>query len=71
MEEIQAENACLTLKDLAINGSDLLSLGFPAGKDLGNCLDYLLSRILDEKLENNRAALLDAARHYGSREGIL
>lgn len=71
IEEIQAENACLSLKDLAVNGSDLLALGFPAGKALGNCLNWLLGQILDETLENNRDILLDAARNYGIREGIL
>ena len=71
IEEIQAENACLSLKDLAVNGSDLLALGFPAGKALGNCLNWLLGQILDETLENNRDTLLDAARNYGIREGIL
>lgn len=59
--EILEENACLSLKDLQINGRDLLSLGFPAGKELGQCLNSLLLAVLEEKLPNERQALLSQA----------
>ena len=62
--EIQAENACLSLKDLAVNGSDLIALGFTPGKALGACLQSLLEQVLDETLANDRAALLTAAERY-------
>ena len=69
--EIQAENACLSLKDLAVNGSDLIALGFKPGKALGSCLQQLLEQVLDEQLPNDRAALLAAATHYLSQEAPL
>ena len=61
VEEIQAENACLTVKDLAVDGNDLMTLGF-RGRAIGACLNALLEQVLDETLTNDRAALLDAAQ---------
>ncbi len=61
LDEIQEENACLTLKDLAIDGHDLMKLGF-AGKQIGDCLNRLLEQVLDEQLPNEATALLTAAQ---------
>ncbi len=60
--EILAENACLTLRDLAVNGHDLLALGY-RGREIGDALTWLLSRVLEETTENTRPALLDALKH--------
>ncbi len=61
VHEIRAENACLTLKDLAVNGHDLISLGF-RGKEIGQQLNRLLSMVLDETIPNEKEALLCALR---------
>ena len=57
LKEIKAENACLSLKDLAVNGHDLMALGF-TGKAIGETLNALLEQVLDEKLPNEKQALL-------------
>lgn len=57
LAEIQAENACLTLKDLALNGHDLMALGYQ-GKAIGQTLNQLLNLVLEEQCENTRQALL-------------
>lgn len=62
LEEILAEQPCLTLKDLAVSGRDLMALGFPAGPELGRCLNILLDQVREETLENNKEALLARAR---------
>lgn len=59
--EIRAEKDCLSLKDLAVNGNDLIALGY-SGKAIGTCLSYLLEQVLDERLPNTREALLNAAQ---------
>ena len=64
LEEILAEDACLTIQDLAIDGRDLLAIGFPAGKALGACLAYLLEQVQDEQIPNGRNALLDSASAF-------
>ena len=57
LAEIQAENACLSLKDLALNGHDLMALGYQ-GKAIGQTLNRLLELVLEEHCENTREALL-------------
>ena len=57
MGQIEEENACLSLKDLAVNGHDLMALGF-RGKAIGENLNRLLNLVLDETLPNEKDALL-------------
>ena len=57
MQEIREENACLSLKDLAVNGHDLMALGY-SGKAIGQTLHRLLEQVLDEQLPNEKEALL-------------
>ncbi len=52
----------LSLRDLAVNGRDLLALGVPQGPRMGALLRRLYGMVLDGALENRRAPLLDAAR---------
>ena len=63
MVQIQAEDACLSLKDLAVNGHDLMKLGF-SGREVGAGLHYLLELVLDEKIENTKEALLREAAKF-------
>ena len=59
MDQIEAENACLTLKDLAVNGHDLMALGLH-GKEIGNALNRLLSLVLEDAVPNEKTALMAA-----------
>ena len=61
IEELVAENSCLKLQDLTVNGHDLMALGL-SGKTVGNCLNHLLAQVLDEKIPNEKSALLAEAR---------
>lgn len=61
LDEILEEDSCLSIKDLAIDGHDLMDLGL-SGPAIGRTLNYLLEQILDEQLPNERSALLEAAR---------
>ena len=60
--QLEEEDACLSLKDLAINGHDLMAAGF-TGPAIGKTLNHLLSLVLDEQLPNEKAALLAAAQN--------
>ena len=62
-KEILREQNCFSLKDLAVNGNDLLALGFQQGEELGETLQYLLNEVVEENLPNDRETLLLAARH--------
>ena len=61
LDELTAENACLHLRDLAINGGDLMAMGIPKGPMIGTILSRLLSEVCDEKLSNTREALFSRA----------
>ena len=61
LEEIRAENACLRLQDLVVNGNDMMALGLQ-GKEIGKTLNALLDAVLDERIPNDREALLRCAR---------
>ena len=58
LAEIEAENACLSLKDLAVNGNDLIKLGI-TGRKIGETLNFLLEQVMDDTLPNDRQTLLD------------
>ncbi len=64
LDEIMQEDACLYIKDLAVNGNDLLTLGYTPGKKIGACLEYLLQQVQDELLPNQKEALLCAASRF-------
>ena len=66
LAEIMQEDACLTVKDLVINGNDLLELGVAPGPQIGACMQFLLELVLDELIENSRDDLLLAAKNYFS-----
>jgi tRNA nucleotidyltransferase (CCA-adding enzyme) len=55
-------DACFSLKDLAVNGTDIIALGAPRGPAVGAALDALLSEVVDGKLPNDRDALIGRAK---------
>ena len=64
-KRILSEKSCFSLSDLAINGKDLLSLGLPQGKIIGNILNQLLDDVIENKTVNKKEALLKLAEKYG------
>ena len=60
-QEILEKKQCLGLKDLAVNGKDLIQLGMEQGKGLGDTLDRLLSHVLEFPEDNTREVLLRLA----------
>jgi tRNA nucleotidyltransferase (CCA-adding enzyme) len=59
LQEIEGENACLSIRDLAVSGHDLMNLGY-RGPAIGQALQFLLEQVLDERVENEKEALLKA-----------
>jgi poly(A) polymerase/tRNA nucleotidyltransferase (CCA-adding enzyme) len=50
------------LADLAIDGNDLIELGFPPGPELGRVLHDLLHDVVEDPARNTRDVLLGLAR---------
>ena len=57
-EQILAERQCLTLKDLAVDGRDVIAAGIEPGPEVGQVLNGLLERVLSEDIPNERKILL-------------
>ena len=56
-DEILKEEQCFSLKDLTVNGSDLIRLGVPQGPQVGIILQELLQGVIDGELPNKRTVL--------------
>ena len=63
LNNVIADNSCFSLKDLAINGDDLIQLGIPKGKEIGIILNQLLDLVIQEEIHNTKDALIGKAKH--------
>jgi tRNA nucleotidyltransferase (CCA-adding enzyme) len=50
---------CFSLKDLAIGGRDVIALGVPEGKWVGDILNKLLSAVINGEIPNERTILME------------
>ena len=62
IRRISEEGQCISMKRLAVNGSELADVGIPAGKATGQVLSALLDMVIAEKIENEKSILLNEAR---------
>lgn len=58
-EQILGERQCLTLKDLAVDGRDVIAAGIEPGPEVGRVLEKLLEQVLSSELPNEREVLLE------------
>lgn len=59
--EMMEKQECVTLKNLAVTGSDLIDAGMKPGKELGDVLQKLLALVLDDPSCNTKEKLLAEA----------
>ena len=62
LDLILAQNECFNLKDLKINGEDLINIGFNKGKEIGETLKYLLELVIENPKLNEREELIKLAK---------
>ena len=62
LNEVLAENTAFAIRDLAIDGGDLIALGWHEGPELGDELARLFDLVIIGQVPNERAALLAAAQ---------
>ena len=62
--EICNNNEPISIKDLVVNGNDMIALGITKGKDIGETLKYLLGKVLEDPANNDREILLNFAEQY-------
>ena len=58
---VNSENSCLKLCDLAVDGKDMISVGY-TGRQIGAVLQRMLDLVIDDKLENDKQALIEYAK---------
>ncbi|MCK9169208.1 MAG: HD domain-containing protein [Treponema sp.] len=66
--KVVAEKSVMSLRNLAINGKDLIAAGIPPGKELGRILTELFSTVLDDPSQNTRETLLIIAKNIYYRK---
>lgn len=60
--EICEKQQCVSLKSLAVTGSDLIAAGMKPGRELGDVLQKLLQLVLDDPACNTKEKLLSEAK---------
>lgn len=58
IDEIISHQECFSIKDLKINGNDLISMGFK-GKEIGKILEKILECVINETLKNDYDEICD------------
>ena len=66
MRGIIEQEQCFSLRDLAVDGSDLLAAGMEPGPAVGVMLEVLLEKVTDGVLENSKAVLMAEAERIMS-----
>jgi tRNA nucleotidyltransferase (CCA-adding enzyme) len=62
--EIMEKQECLSLKDLAVGGKDLLAQGIKPGKELGEILQRMLADVFEDPAHNKKEYLLENLNLY-------
>lgn len=68
IEKILNENSALSLKDLKINGKDLMEVGIPSGKTMGKILNELFETVTDSPEMNDKEKLTALAKKIFSEK---
>lgn len=58
---------CLSLRSLAISGSDIISLGLASGKEVGAMLSRLLDAVIEDPSLNEKEKLIDIAKELAHK----
>lgn len=68
IEKAEADKAAFSIKDLKVNGKDLIQAGIPAGKIMGQILKELFETVTESPLMNEHDKLLALAKNiYSSK----
>ncbi len=68
LEEIENGENCFSVKNLAVNGRELIESGIEPSKRMGDILNELLEEVMDDRLENKKETLLKRAAELNSAE---
>jgi len=66
--EIMAKGDCISLKQLAVTGRDILALGVRQGRQIGDILHLLLEQVIQDPEKNEKTYLLQQVQEYIEQE---
>lgn len=64
MRKVVKGNDAFTVKSLAVNGRDAIAAGIPQGPLVGQALRAALDAVMDERIANDHAALVDFLKNW-------
>lgn len=64
-QEVLDRDLCVSLKDLAVSGNDLIKAGMKPGQELGKALEQMLEAVLEEPDMNEKTKLLTLVKEWG------
>lgn len=64
-QEVLEKGLCVSLKELAVSGSDLIQAGMKPGQELGKVLKLLLDEVLEEPKLNQKEILIELTKRWG------
>jgi tRNA nucleotidyltransferase (CCA-adding enzyme) len=67
-KQILMENQCVTLRQLAVSGRELMELGMKPGRELGAMLSELLEYVLDDPERNTKENLCKYVKEKMEKE---
>lgn len=70
IKKVQEQSSALSLKDLKVNGKDLMEAGIQPGKKLGQILNELFQTVIDDPQMNDKDKLLKVAVEINKKSQI-
>ena len=61
LEKVLTQEVCFGLRDLTVNGNDIMALGVEKGPAVGRILNELFRQVIEEEMPNDRDILLEKA----------
>ncbi len=58
-KQVETEQLCFNLKSLAVSGNDLIEIGVPKGKQVGEILQQILQNVIEGTLINEKKEILN------------
>lgn len=70
-DAVMAKGECISLKQLAVNGRDIMALGVSQGRQIGDILHQLLEQVIQNPEKNERTYLLQQVQEFLEQEKKL
>lgn len=70
LDHLLKEEHCFSVKDLQVNGNDVIQAGIPRGPQVGHVLSLLLEEVIDGITANDRSVLLRRIREMSHSDSM-